>query len=94
MTGKFAVREDVTARLEEGAANFPADRLFWVDIRIVDVEMELVEDDFRWAAERSVELAQRHSDGAVVSVLEGGYHPPALGRSVIAHLEGLAGGSA
>ncbi|MCB9944418.1 MAG: histone deacetylase family protein [Geminicoccaceae bacterium] len=57
-------------------------------------QMELVEDDFRWAAERSVELAQRHSDGAVVSVLEGGYHPPALGRSVIAHLEGLAGGSA
>ncbi|MCB1287418.1 MAG: hypothetical protein KDB47_06925 [Mycobacterium sp.] len=42
MTGKFAVREDVTARFEEGAANFPADRLFWVDIRIVDVENALM----------------------------------------------------
>ncbi|MEZ5847781.1 MAG: histone deacetylase family protein [Geminicoccaceae bacterium] len=52
-------------------------------------QMELVEEDFRWIAERAVELAERHAEGAVVSVLEGGYHPPALGRSVVAHLRGL-----
>jgi acetoin utilization deacetylase AcuC-like enzyme len=52
-------------------------------------QLELTEDDFRWATARLVEIANRHSDGRVVSVLEGGYDPPALARSVLAHLEAL-----
>jgi acetoin utilization deacetylase AcuC-like enzyme len=47
------------------------------------------EDDFAWATERMVELAERHAQGRVVSVLEGGYDPDALVRSVMAHLKAL-----
>ncbi len=54
----------------------------------------LVEDDFRWVAERAVESAERHAEGRVVAVLEGGYDPPALAASVQACLEGLAVGAA
>jgi len=53
-------------------------------------QMELVEDDYLWVGERLVELAERHGDARVVSVLEGGYSPPALAASVLAHLEGLS----
>ena len=52
--------------------------------------MALVEDDFHWVAERLVELAERHADGRVAAVLEGGYNPPALAASVRAFLTGLA----
>ncbi|NBC96480.1 MAG: histone deacetylase family protein [Deinococcus-Thermus bacterium] len=47
------------------------------------------EDDFAWATERMVELAERHAQGRVVSALEGGYDPDALVRSVMAHLKAL-----
>jgi acetoin utilization deacetylase AcuC-like enzyme len=52
-------------------------------------QLNLTEADFAWVTLRLVELANRHSDGRVVSVLEGGYDPPALARSVLAHLEAL-----
>lgn len=42
MTGKFVDREQVTSRFEDGADNFPSDRLDWVDIRIIDVENVLM----------------------------------------------------
>ena len=35
-------------------------------------------------------LAERHCDGRIVSVLEGGYDPPALARSVMVHLQALS----
>jgi acetoin utilization deacetylase AcuC-like enzyme len=37
------------------------------------------------------QAADAFSGGRVLSLLEGGYHPQALGRSVAAYLEGLAG---
>jgi acetoin utilization deacetylase AcuC-like enzyme len=37
------------------------------------------------------DIADRHAQGRVVSVLEGGYALPALGRSVVQHLRVLAG---
>ena len=52
--------------------------------------MQLVEDDFAWVTRELCALAQRHCDGRIVSVLEGGYDPAALARSVVAHLEVLA----
>ena len=47
------------------------------------------ESDFAWITERMVELAERHADGRIISLLEGGYDPDALVRSVMAHLKAL-----
>ena len=52
-------------------------------------QMNLTEEDFAWATSEIVRLANRHAEGRVISVLEGGYDPPALARSVMAHLEAL-----
>ena len=49
----------------------------------------LVEEDFAWITGELVTLAERHAQGRVVSVLEGGYDLDALARSVRAHLEAL-----
>jgi acetoin utilization deacetylase AcuC-like enzyme len=51
----------------------------------------LVEEDFAWVTRELVALADRHAQGRVVSVLEGGYDPAALARSVVAHLKVFAG---
>ena len=52
--------------------------------------MALVEEDFAWVTRELCGLAERHCDGRIVSVLEGGYDPAALARSVVAHLKVLA----
>jgi acetoin utilization deacetylase AcuC-like enzyme len=52
--------------------------------------MALFEDDFSWVTRELCALAERHCDGKIVSVLEGGYDPAALARSVMAHLKVLA----
>ncbi|MFZ5466516.1 MAG: histone deacetylase family protein [Pseudomonadota bacterium] len=49
----------------------------------------LVEDDYAWITGEVVRIAARHGDGQVVSMLEGGYAPNALARSVAAHLRAL-----
>lgn len=53
-------------------------------------DLLLDEDDFAWITELIVDAARRHAQGRIVSVLEGGYHLPALARSVAAHLGALA----
>ncbi|WP_319825285.1 histone deacetylase family protein [Thalassovita sp.] len=45
--------------------------------------------DFAWLTRELLALAERHCDGRVVSVLEGGYDLDALGRSVAAHVTEL-----
>ncbi len=52
--------------------------------------LHLVEDDFAWVTRELCGLADRHCDGRIVSVLEGGYDPSALARSVVAHLQVMA----
>jgi len=54
-------------------------------------QLRLEEADFAWVTQQIVALAERHAEGRVIAVLEGGYDPPALARSVLAHLEALAG---
>ena len=53
--------------------------------------MALRTEDYRWVTERLLEVASRHANGRVVSVLEGGYDLSALARSVEVHLRALAG---
>lgn len=50
-------------------------------------ELNLVEDDYRWITTLINDVANRHSQSRIVSILEGGYHLGALGRSVCAHIE-------
>jgi acetoin utilization deacetylase AcuC-like enzyme len=50
------------------------------------------EEDFAWATEQLLALARSACGGRVVSVLEGGYNPDALGRSVAAHVKALMQG--
>jgi len=53
-------------------------------------QLGLVEDDYAWLTNRLLKVAQTHSAGRIVSMLEGGYNLSALGRSVVAHVKALA----
>ncbi|MGP9789765.1 histone deacetylase family protein [Roseinatronobacter sp. NSM] len=49
-------------------------------------QLALQEQDFAWVTGALCDIAARHCDGRVVSVLEGGYDLPALSASVAAHV--------
>ncbi len=51
----------------------------------------LVETDYVWITGQVMDLAARHAEGRIASVLEGGYDLSSLGRSVAAHIKTLAG---
>lgn len=51
--------------------------------------LALVEDDYAWITRELMGVAARHSQGRLLSMLEGGYEPGALGRSVVAHLNAM-----
>ncbi|GAC1311369.1 MAG: histone deacetylase family protein [Steroidobacteraceae bacterium] len=52
--------------------------------------MSLEERDYVWLTEALERVAARHAGKRIVSMLEGGYHLGALGRSVVAHVRQLA----
>jgi acetoin utilization deacetylase AcuC-like enzyme len=54
-------------------------------------QLRLKDDDYAWVTHRLIDVAARHSQGRIVSVLEGGYSLQALGRSVVRHVSVLAG---
>jgi acetoin utilization deacetylase AcuC-like enzyme len=51
--------------------------------------LNLSEEDFGWATNRIIEIADRRSAGKLTSVLEGGYALKSLSRSVAAHITAL-----
>ncbi|GAB6040714.1 histone deacetylase family protein [Endothiovibrio diazotrophicus] len=53
--------------------------------------LHLLESDYFWVTREIVRLAARHAGGRIVSTLEGGYRPDALGRSVVQHIRALMG---
>jgi acetoin utilization deacetylase AcuC-like enzyme len=53
----------------------------------------LVEDDFAWATGKLMDVAGKHANGRIVSVLEGGYDLEGLAYSVAAHVLTLMGAS-
>ena len=53
--------------------------------------LALTEDDYRWLTRELVALANTHASGRILSMLEGGYEPGALARSVVAHINALMG---
>ncbi len=56
-------------------------------------DLDLTESSYAHMTRRLCEAADRHCDGRIVSVLEGGYDGPALASSVIVHLKALQGRS-
>ncbi|WP_340118453.1 histone deacetylase family protein [Pelagibius sp. 7325] len=54
--------------------------------------LNFTEEDFAWATTELLALARNACGGRLVSVLEGGYNPAALGRSVAAHVRVLMQG--
>jgi acetoin utilization deacetylase AcuC-like enzyme len=51
----------------------------------------LTDEDYGWLTTELKTIAERHGGGRIVSMLEGGYEPHALARSVIKHLDALLG---
>lgn len=51
--------------------------------------LQLQSEDYAWITERLVDVAHAHSDGRLVSTLEGGYDLQALAASVSAHVSAL-----
>ena len=52
-------------------------------------QVNLDESDFDWVTRELAKVAEKHSEGRIVSVLEGGYDLDALGRSAAAHVRAL-----
>jgi acetoin utilization deacetylase AcuC-like enzyme len=48
--------------------------------------INLTDEDFRWATRALMEVADKHCQGRIVSLLEGGYDLQALGDSAAAHV--------
>lgn len=53
--------------------------------------LHLLDADYVWITQKLMDLADRHSNGRIVSMLEGGYALPALSRCATAHVRGLMG---
>ena len=53
--------------------------------------MRLLDADYVWMTQQIMEMANRHADGRIVSMLEGGYALPALSRAASAHVKVLMG---
>jgi acetoin utilization deacetylase AcuC-like enzyme len=53
--------------------------------------LRFVDSDYAWVTAQVKAIADKYADGRIVSMLEGGYSLPALGRSAVQHLRVLAG---
>jgi len=53
--------------------------------------LALADADYAWVTQQMMDVARRHSQGRIVSSLEGGYDLNALARSVGLHVKVLAG---
>ena len=51
--------------------------------------LKFVEADYAWVTRELIAVAERHAEGRVVSMLEGGYALSALGRSAAEHVREL-----
>ena len=54
-------------------------------------DLELEAEDYHWLSAELAAIAERHAQGRVVSMLEGGYSLAALGECSVAHVRGLMG---
>lgn len=95
-TGGAAFREAIETTWLPALERFRPEMLFvsaGFDAHVEDplASLALQDADFAWITERLVDVAERHCDGRIVSMLEGGYALPALGRAAALHVRGLMG---
>ena len=53
--------------------------------------LRFTDADYAWVTEQVKAVADRYAEGRMVSMLEGGYALPALGRSAVQHIKVLGG---
>ena len=53
--------------------------------------LRFTDADYAWVTEQVKAIADRYARGRMVSMLEGGYSLPALGRSAVQHIKAMAG---
>ncbi|MHA1179182.1 MAG: histone deacetylase family protein [Alphaproteobacteria bacterium] len=92
--GGEAFREAFESRILPALHNFGPDLVVisaGFDAHEADplANLRLVEADFMWATEKLAAVAAKHSNGRIVSMLEGGYDLTALARSVAVHVKTL-----
>jgi acetoin utilization deacetylase AcuC-like enzyme len=92
--GGEAFREAFESRILPALHNFGPDLVVisaGFDAHEADplANLRLVEADFIWATENLAAIAAAHSNGRIVSMLEGGYDLTALARSVAVHVKTL-----
>ncbi|WP_045835570.1 histone deacetylase family protein [Hyphomicrobium sp. 99] len=92
--GRERFEEAFRSRILEPLHNFAPDVLlisagFDAHQRDPLGSLNLVAQDFHWATESLSEVARRHGNGRVVSVLEGGYDLTGLAQSAAAHVKAL-----
>jgi acetoin utilization deacetylase AcuC-like enzyme len=52
-------------------------------------QIQLSTGSFAWMSRQLLEIADRHADGRVISLLEGGYNLSRIGECVATHLDEL-----
>lgn len=92
--GKEPFEEAFESRILPALRNFHPDLIIisaGFDAHAADplAGLRLQEEDFRWATGKLADIADKQSEGRIVSLLEGGYDLDALGRSVAAHVSML-----
>jgi acetoin utilization deacetylase AcuC-like enzyme len=94
-SGGVAAKKAVEAQWLPALENFKPQMIFisaGFDAHREDLlgGMALVEADYEWITRELKGVASRHSQGRMVSMLEGGYNLSALGRSAVAHVRVLS----
>jgi acetoin utilization deacetylase AcuC-like enzyme len=95
--GGKAFREAFESRILPRLADFRPELIvisagFDAHMRDPLANLNLAEDDFAWATQKLMGVADRCAGGRIVSLLEGGYDLQALGNSVAAHVSALMRG--
>jgi len=95
--GGKAFREAFESRILPRLADFRPELIiisagFDAHMRDPLANLNLAEDDFVWATQKLMDLADTYAGGRIVSLLEGGYDLQALANSVAAHVAALMRG--
>jgi acetoin utilization deacetylase AcuC-like enzyme len=90
---RAAMETTILPRLE----NFAPDLIvisagFDAHMRDPLANLNFLEADYTWVTQKLMDVADRHADGRVVSLLEGGYDLEGLAKSVAAHVTALMRG--
>jgi acetoin utilization deacetylase AcuC-like enzyme len=93
-TESMAFREAIEAHWLPALDDFRPEFIFisaGFDAHILDdmSGIELFETDYAWITKLLVGVAKTYAQGRILSMLEGGYDPGALARSVVSHIDAM-----